>query len=494
MKLKRSIKNGVVILFIATLGLFPLIVGNVSAVPPKGSDVVTITFWYTENDAEKPGVLQLVTDFETANPNIDVEASQISFFDARNLFTNSFIAGTESMVLRATRDWIPEFAAAGMLLPLTDTFEPSDLTDFIDAAIEMVTYPDSNGTDQLWAYPQLVDTPAIMYNIDIFELAGINTSTLTIETSWTWDEYWDILLQVNGTEYTYGEETIEVYATTLAGMMFGGQPYYFGNGARMFSNDTVLMDTAAINSTESRAALEFMHDVTNSTVTPNWLDQGWGPLNPMFRAGEVAMINQGPWELKQNIETEAIFEEGDNLGILQLPHDADGNRGAPVGMHGMVASSHLDPASAEYEAAVDFIQFITSVEAQELGAIEYYHVPSRQSVMESEYVINNASFPYVKAYWDAVQESIRVPISKDWAQIEADFGDRINDYLADQLTLDGCIAQTLVLWSEYVPSLVNTDPGIISGGGISGYSSSLMFLIAGSSAVAIIGRIVKKRK
>jgi len=430
-----------------------LLIPNVSTIdaPPKSS-AITISFWYTENDAEKPGIVQLVDEFEILYPGVSVEALQIDFFNARNQYTSSYIAKAESDVMRATRDWIPEFAAAGMIHPLTNTFNASDLDDFLDIAIEMVSLSDSEGDVQIWAYPQLVDTPAIMYNKEIFELAGIDTSLLTINTSWTWDEYWDILLQVNGTEYEFGGETQTVYSTSLAGMMFGAQPYYFGMGAEMFYNDEVYINTAAIDSAESRAALEYLKMITDSSVTPDWLDQGWGPLNPSFRSGQVAMINQGPWELKQNIEIEPIFQGGDNLGIVQLPHDDEGNRGAPVGCHGFIISSHMDLESQEYEAAVNFSRFMSSPHAQKLGAIDFYHVPSRSSVMELPEVQAATSYEYVKAYWDAVEVAFRVPVSKDWAEIETDFGDRVNEYLAGELTLDECIAQTLVLWAEYMPT------------------------------------------
>ncbi|MCF2141824.1 MAG: extracellular solute-binding protein [Candidatus Lokiarchaeota archaeon] len=489
MKIKKQIVFFLVLLTISGFAFVPNVVG-VSQKPK--SAVISISFWYTENIAEEPGVIQLITDFEAEHPDIEVNALYVDFFDARNLFTSSYIANTEPDVMRATRDWIPEFAASGMLNPLTDTFSQEDLDDFINISIEMVTYPDSEGNDQIWAYPQLVDTPAIMYNKEIFELAGIDTSTLSINTSWTWDEYLDILNQVNGTEYEYGGETHHVYATTLAGMMFGAQPYYFGHGAQMFYNDEIYIDSVAIDSLESRLALQFLKNLTDSSVTPNWLDQGWGPLNPSFRSGKVAMINQGPWELKQNIEIEPIFQGGDNLGIVQLPHDEEGHRGAPVGCHGYVISKHVVPNSAEYNASVLFAKYMSGQEAQKIGAIDYYHVPSRKSVMEMSEVKEAFSYPYVKAYWDAVQSALRVPVSKDWAQIETDFGDRINEYLAGEISLDECIANTLVRWGEYLPKKSGdlTDDVIQGTSSIPSYPISLFI---GAIAITTFLLLRKRR-
>ncbi|MHA1332412.1 MAG: extracellular solute-binding protein, partial [Candidatus Hodarchaeales archaeon] len=193
--------------------------------------MTNITFWYTENDTEKPGVLALIDQFNTENPDIHVEALQKGFFDARALYTNAFIAANEPELFRAARDWVPEFAVAGMIAPLTSEFTQADLDDFLPSAIRLVTYPDENGVDQIWGFPQLVDTPALMYNKHIFEEAGINTSKLSINTSWTWEEFiGNATMIVNNTD---------AYGYTLAGMFFGAQSIYFGRGARLFKDGIV---------------------------------------------------------------------------------------------------------------------------------------------------------------------------------------------------------------------------------------------------------------
>jgi maltose-binding protein MalE len=465
----RTTINAIMLGIMVTLMIFPY---NVV----KGADPITINFWYTENDAEKPGVLSLVAEFELTHPGVDIIPFQESFYSARSDYMQKYIAKQEPDVMRATRDWIPEFAAAKLIHPLTNTFNSTELDDYLEMAIEMVTLPDSNGVPQFYAYPQVVDTPAIMYNKQIFQIAGINTANLGFNTSWTWEEYWGILTKVNGTEYTYAEQTNHVYATTLAGLMFGAQPYYFGNGAQMFANDSVYIENAIINSTQSRYGLWFLKNLTDSTVTPNWLDQGWSTLNPNFRAGKIAMINQGPWELKQNIETEAIFEGGDNLGIVQLPHDAEGHQGVPVGCHGYIVSSHVSLASAKFNAVIEFCRYMSSVKAMKEGSIGYYHVPARRSVMELPEVKAAESYPYVKGYWDACLAGFRVPVSKDWAQIETNFGDRINEYLAGTITLDVCIARTMVLWKEYLPSINEAESTIIPPAKIDAFPSYIFII------------------
>ena len=168
-----------------------------------------------------------------------------------------------------------------MIKAITSELTEDDLNDFLPIALKMSKYPDPDtGIEEYWSFPQLVDTPALMYNKHHFELAGIDLSELTIETSWTWEEYWSILATVNSTDDG-------IYATTLAGMFFGAQPFYFGHGGNLFTNDTVKFETIAINTTEAREGFMFVKNLTDSLYTPRWEEQGWSTINILFNGSNV---------------------------------------------------------------------------------------------------------------------------------------------------------------------------------------------------------------
>jgi len=476
---------------ISLLMVSGFIIGSVSvvqAIEPESSAVTSITFWYTENDSEKACMTDLVAEFEAANPDIEVEALQKGFFDARSLYINNFIAGEEPDVFRAARDWVTEFAQSKMIAPVTEYYSEDDLADFLPKALKLVTYPDEDEEDQIWGFPQLVDTPALMFNKEIFSDAGIDVANITFATSWTWDEYLDYCNILNASSDT-------VYATTHAGMFFGAQPIYYGHGARLFEDRIVDIDHIAINSPEAREALAFLYDLINSTVTPRWEEQGWTPLNLLFADdGTAAMISQGPWEIKNFLETSTSIFSADNtkLGIMQLPHDEDGNQGAPIGAHSYVVSAFT--TGLELDASIKFAKFLSGQHAMAKGAIEYYHVPARASVIAFENVTSADSFPYVNAYYEAVQNAYEVPISHYWASLEQDFANQIDEYLADSINLDQCIEQTIALWKDTVTGGINgttsepNEPEI----GIPGYSVGIV-LTSISWAVLVIA-IKKKEK
>ncbi len=418
-------------------------------VKAKSQDT-NITFWYTENDSEKPGVLALIDQFNTENPDINVEALQKGFFDARALYTNAFIAANEPEVFRAARDWVPEFAVAGMIAPLTAEYTTEDLNDFLPSAIRLVSYPDSDGVNQIWGFPHLIDTPGLMYNKEIMNNAGIDVSALNINTSWTWDEFiGNASLVVDNTA---------AYGYTIAGMFFGAQAIFFGRGARLFNDGILDINHIAINSTESRSALTFLKNMIEvEQITPVWEEMGWETINVLFADdGEVAMIQQGPWELKNFLDNSPEFNptvdgakpyaSADNLGIMQLPHDEFGNQGAPLGGHAYVLSAFA--SGDEYDAAVKLAKFLSGEDAMAAGAIDYYHVPGRESVMERSDVKASAGYEYVLGFKKNVDKAYQVPVDHRWARIEQEFADNIDEYLADDISLDECIAQTISIWKE----------------------------------------------
>jgi ABC-type glycerol-3-phosphate transport system substrate-binding protein len=484
MKIRRQI------LCIFSIGILTtMLFAPITAVSLPSQDPTEITFWYTENDTEKPGITDLINQFEALNPDIDVTATQKGFFNARNDYQSAYIAREEPEVFRATRDWVPEFANAKMLKAITSELTQDDLNDFLPIALKMSSYPDPDtGIEEYWSFPQLVDTPALMYNKHHFELAGINTTELSIETSWTWEEYWNILATVNST-------ADGIYATTLAGMFFGAQPFYFGHGGNLFTNDSVKFETIAINTTEARDGFMFVKNLTDSLYTPRWEEQGWSTINIYFSdEGTVAMVSQGPWELKNFLDNSPefnpeapeakVYASPDNLGIVQLPHDSEGNTGAPVGGQAYVISKNVE--GAKYNASVKLCKFLTSEDVMAEKSKSFYHVPARMSVMNRVDVINSEAYPYVKGYYDAVLAAAVVPVDHRWAQVEQRLSDRLDEYLAGDLNLDEFVSAVYANWRIIIPpeGVGGEEPEA----NIPGYSLSFLLI---SMSIGIIFLIKK---
>lgn len=469
--------NSTILLTVLLIFSFSVILfGNVSASQPKTSQVVEIKFWYTENDAEKPGVLAKIAAFEALNPNITVDATQHGFFGVGDEYRTAFVAGQEPDVLRTPRDDVPSFAHDGLIKPLTAEFTPADIADFLPASLKLMNY-----SGQLWGFPQSIDCPMFLFNKHLFDIVGLDSSLINWTTSWTWPQFSAALGTLN--------QTTGVYATSLAGMFFGAQPFYYGQGAYFFEDSIYDRAHIAINNTLSRNTLMFLKNVTDSTVTPPWTEQGWSYFVGDFGVGKVAMIATGPWQILDLLANHPQFNGttygNDNLGFMQLPHDAQGDYGALIGGQYYTVSSQ----TTKYDAAVKFVKYMSGPDAMAYSAINDYHIPARFSVMTNASVVSAPSFDYVNPYFQQAVNAIRLTPSPYYGRLESAFGDRIgNEYLAGDISLDQLINKTILDWYAILPAAAGPSELI------PGYSLPIMITVALIGLLGIVVYTLKKNK
>lgn len=455
----RYEKNSIILVMMLSLCLSIAFFGNIIANNPKSVQVTpktsqeTITFWYTENDAEKPGLLDKIALFEAANPTITVVATQHGFFGVGDEFATAFIAGTEPDVLRTPRDDVIRFAYDGLIDPLTDEFTSGDLNDFVPASLALMTY-----AGEIWGFPQAIDCPMFLFNKALFNTAGINPDLISFNVSWTWSEFNTNIALLNA--------TAGVYALSIQGMFYGAQPYYYGHGAQFV--ERYIYDTRhiAVDSAISRSALEFIKNLTDSTLTPPWVEQGWGNYVPDFGNGKVAMIATGPWEITNLLTNYPQFNGttygNDNLGFMLLPHDNDGNQGALVGGNYYTISSQTD----EYDAAIKLVKFLSSDDMMAKSGIENYHIPARLSAMNNASFMAAPSFKYVEPYFNQCLSAHILTPSPFYGQMENALGGYLDQYLAGQISLDKLLTSTIAEWNDILPGWGRTEQVTVAGYGL----------------------------
>jgi arabinogalactan oligomer / maltooligosaccharide transport system substrate-binding protein len=409
---------------------------------PAKAQTTTITFWYTENDTEKPGVLAKIAAFEAMNPDVDIVATQTGFFTVGADFRTAYIAGTEPNVLRTPRDDVVALGNDSLILPLTEYFTAGDLTDFLPAVMKLMTYE-----DEIWGFPQAIDSPTLLFNKAILNNAGFNTDLLNFTVAWSWSEFNANVATINGTD--------DAYAMSLAGPFFSAQPFYYGKGAYFFTGDAYTRSSIAINNSVSRTALSELYDFVSGPYTPDWTDQGWANFVGQFMDGEVAMIATGPWEILNLLTNSPQFNGtiygNDNLGFMGLPTDGVHN-GALVGGNYYTVSSHT--TGDELDASVAFIKYLTSPDVMAQSAIDYYHIPARASAMTNASFIASPAYDYVAPYYEQAVNAYQLTPSPYYGALEGAFGNNIDEYLAGSIDLDTLISDTIVDWYDILPEEV----------------------------------------
>ncbi|WP_225827837.1 extracellular solute-binding protein [Streptomyces naphthomycinicus] len=316
---------------------------------------VTITWWDTSNATnEAPTYKALVQQFEAANKNIKVKYVDVPFDQAQNKFDTAAGAKGAPDVLRSEVGWTPAFAKKSFFLPLDGTEALADQAKFEPNLIKQAQYE-----GKTYGVPLVTDTLALVYNKALFKKAGIT------EAPKTWDD-----LKADAAKIKAKTGVDGYWGSTQA---YYAQSFLYGEGT-----DTV--DAAAKKITVNSPAAKKAYGTWLSLFSGKGLHKAdatadaYAHIQDAFVNGKVAAIVQGPWEIT-NFYKGSAFKDKSNLGIATVPAGSSGKAGAPTGGHNLSVYAGSD--KAHQEAALKFIKFMTSAQAQETVALKNSTLPTR---------------------------------------------------------------------------------------------------------------------
>ncbi len=363
---------------------------------------VTITWWDTSDATnEAPTYKALVAAFEKANPTITVKYVNVPFADAQSKFQTAAGATGAPDVLRADVGWLPGFAQAGYLLPLTGTAAAADSAKFEPQLIQQATYD-----GKLYGMPEVTDTLGLMYNKALFAKAGITTAPTT------WDQLKADMALVKSKD-------------GVDGFAFNPQSYYtmpflFGEGTDMIDGTAkkiTINSPAAVTAVNTLKGLLAAPGAAKLDTTTN----GYANIMDAFESGKVASIIQGPWETT-NVYKGSAFADKSNLGVAEVPAGSAGKPGAPIGGHNLVAYAGSD--AAHQAASEKFIAFMTSASSQVTIATKNATLPTRSDAYTAAVTANPgiAAFQPILAAGvarvpDPTYSSLYTPLQTDLTKI-----------------------------------------------------------------------------
>ncbi|WP_229900560.1 extracellular solute-binding protein, partial [Streptomyces capoamus] len=340
---------------VASLALTATACGGSDSDSGKSDGPVTITWWDTSNATnEAPTYKTLVQQFEAAHKNIKVKYVNVPFDQAQNKFDTAAGATGAPDVLRSEVGWTPAFAKKGFFLPLDGTDALAEQGKFQPNLIKQAQYE-----GKTYGVPFVTDTLALVYNKALFKKAGIT------EAPKTWDELKADAAKIKGKAGVDG-----YWGSTQA---YYAQTFLYGEGT-----DTV--DVAAKKITVNSAAAKKAYGTWLSLFSGKGLHKAdatadaYAHIQDAFVNGKVAAIIQGPWEIT-NFYKGSAFKDKTNLGIATVPAGSAGKAGAPTGGHNLSVYAGSD--KAHQQAALKFVQFMTSAQAQETIALKNSTLPTR---------------------------------------------------------------------------------------------------------------------
>lgn len=356
-----------------------------------GSDGLfgTVTYWDTSNDAEKGVYRKIAEDFEKEYPEVDVAYVNIGFDDAQNKFKNAANAGEAPEVMRTEVAWVADFAALQLIEPLDEFIEDGDAPgntvdkdDYLEAPWGSTQYEGAT-----YALPQVTDTLALFCNKALLEEADVVAPASVEELK---DSAGAITGRTGATPlYLRGDDA------------YWFLPYLYGEGGDLVDAGA---EKVTVDSPAGVAAFETVRELLDEKVATTDLTDGYANQQKAFTDGEVAMMVNGPWAIKDTLAAGKFKNDPDNLGVVPVFAGSEG-QGAPQGGWNLSVYAGTE----NMPAAKAFAAYLSSPEVQQRTTEELDLLPTRASVYEEASVRGNERVQFFKPAVDKAVERAWIP-------------------------------------------------------------------------------------
>jgi len=381
--------------------------GTVSSqIPPSAKQ--TIVFATAGLGSEGTATMAAIKAFEQLHPNITVTILNLSSSAtvAEQQEEKYFLAGSSTPdVLYTDVTWPSSFARAGWIANLS-SFHPNS-SEFFPGQVATGEY--NGGT---YAIPWFINAEGLYYRTDLVKTPPTSISELVSDAK-------SALAKDHSLKEGLAFEGAEYEGAVTAWQSFGAQI-----GASTLTN----IDTAA-----NVSALTFEYDATHTyKISPSAVT-GWqeGNVQDAWLSGQTPFALNWPY-LFQLSETKTYPAVDGHTGWIPFP---SATPQSSLGGDDLAVNAK----STHKAAAWEFIQYLTSVGAQDTRAISAGDPPSVKAAYDATLY---AAAPYYKqeaAVYDVVTPR---PVTPVYEQISAQLQPMISSVLSGEETPSAALSTT----------------------------------------------------
>jgi multiple sugar transport system substrate-binding protein len=253
----------------------------------SGKTVLRVWDWWSpvETEALRAYFVGVEEAFERDHPDVDLRFQHIPFGPQYiQKIMASMAAGRPPDVLHSSIIWANDLYERGVL---------SDLKPQVDCTPEMAdeawlpaARQYGREGDYIYGLPIEHDASCLVYNLDLFEEAGISTDPLALDT---WEDLRQAALKM--TKRDAKGNVTQAGFMVPPGDLSAILPWMYTNGGRFYSDDR---RSVAFNTPEMREAMQFLQDL-------QYKDKVSFPLQAerqdfqLFLQGKVAILFNGTW-------------------------------------------------------------------------------------------------------------------------------------------------------------------------------------------------------
>lgn len=323
------------------------------------AQAIEIEYWQYFFEARVTAMEQLIENFEAENPDITVKMTHFPYADYRTKVAAAIPAGEGPDVVQLFYGWLNDYVEADLIQPLpTDAFPPAE----IEAEFFPMVGAMKRG-DAYMALPTAVRSLALFYNERLFDDAGIDGPPATLDElvetakALTKKDGAGNITQVGITTGMTGQD--HHWFREVLVRQFGGDPYVDG------------YQTVNYNTDAGRMALEYYTDLekTHEVTALGFMDEA----QAAFKAGRAGMHIDGSFRIGALDKVRGL-----KWGVTELPAGPDGTKS---NYSSYWVNAITTKAEAEkYEAAVKFMDYITSDAAMQVWLDTVGELPAKPSV------------------------------------------------------------------------------------------------------------------
>ncbi len=245
-----------------------------------GAQTVLDVVAWKGNEAEPAGLPELIEKFEAANPDIDVDLTYVARKDVDKVIPPRLQGGNPPDVTMVDSSLVDLWGGAGFL---TDLGTDSDWYSKMVPAVRDVMTSDG----QILVYPLEVIGMGNFVNMDLLAKVGIDKAPVTLG-------------ELKAACQALSAEGIApmIFAGGFPAMLYVGangidpngiSPAEYGSGERSFVGDANF--NASLDSVRALVAAECFDPKLQAGLDP------WATAPQEFRAGNVAILPQGAWNI-----------------------------------------------------------------------------------------------------------------------------------------------------------------------------------------------------
>jgi arabinogalactan oligomer/maltooligosaccharide transport system permease protein len=318
--------------------------------------------WHQMVPAERVVLDDAIARFEAAHPQYEVKALYKETEELRNGFQAAVLAGVGPELVFGPSDVIGPFQRMGIIQDMSRWMPAAAQAAFLEEALIRLPALVGDGEELLQIGDRIGNHLALVYNRNFIQEPPADTDEM-------------VLLAKQHTKDTNGDGVLDQYGLVWNFTEpFFLVPFLTGHGTWVF--ERIGSDQPNLDTPEAVAALQFVLALRDEhQVIP--ADCDYEMADSLFKSGQAAMIINGDWSWGDYLANE-------NIDAAVAPLPIVSSTGLPMGP--MVAtkgySLNAVTTGASADAAMTFVQFMTSAETQREFMQRLKTVPSRKRLLD----------------------------------------------------------------------------------------------------------------